>query len=94
MTAIILAFGAVFVANFAFIFLKAFQQRNVIHNNYGWVIVTSLSMALFEVYVVASIAKHGVDLWLVLALGLGGGTGCLAAMLLHNRYVLRKDSTR
>lgn len=93
MTAIIV-FAAVFAANFAFIFLKAFQQRNVIHNNYGWVLVTSNAMALFEVYVVSSVAKHGVELWLVLALGLGGGTGCLAAMLLHNKFVLRKDSIR
>jgi hypothetical protein len=83
-------FAMVFVANFAFIFLKAFQQRNVIHNNYGWVVLVSNTMALFEVYVVASIAKHGMDAWLVLALGMGGGTGCLAAMMLHNRYILRK----
>lgn len=93
MTAII-AFLTTFAANFAFIFLKAFQQRNVIHNNYGWVVATSNAMALFEVYVMAMIAKEGFTLWLVFALGLGGGTGCLAAMLLHNRFVLRKDSTR
>ena len=92
MTAV-LAFLAVAAANFVFIGLKAFQQRNVIHDNYGLVILTSNAMAFFEVYVVYTIAKHGVDLWLVLALGLGGGTGCLAAMLLHKRFVLRKDST-
>jgi hypothetical protein len=89
-----IAFLATFAANFAFIFLKAFQQRNVIHNNYGWVVATSNAMALFEVYVVAMVAKEGFTIWLVLALGFGGGTGCLAAMLLHNRFVLRKDSTR
>ena len=89
-----IAFAYTFIANFAFIFLKAFQQRNVVHNNYGWVVATSNAMALFEVYVVATVAKHGVEIWLVFALGLGGGTGCLAAMLLHNRFVLRKDSTR
>lgn len=93
MTAII-AFLTTFAANFAFIFLKAFQQRNVVHDNYGWVVVTSNAMALFEVYVVAMIAKEGFTAWLVLALGLGGGTGCLAAMLLHKKFVLRKDSTR
>lgn len=93
MTAII-AFLTTFAANFAFIFLKAFQQRNVVHDNYGWVVVTSNAMALFEVYVVAMIAKEGFTAWLVLALGLGGGIGCLAAMLLHKKFVLRKDSTR
>ena len=87
-------FLATFAANFAFIFLKAFQQRNVVHDNYGWVVMTSNAMALFEVYVVAMVAKEGFTLWLVFALGLGGGTGCLAAMLLHKRFVLRKDSTR
>lgn len=93
MSVAIITFVAVFAANFAFIFLKAFQQRNVIHNNYGWVVVTSNAMALFEVYVVSSVARHGVEAWLVLALGFGGGTGCLAAMLLHNKFVLRKDTT-
>lgn len=94
MTTAIIAFLAVAGANFVFIGLKAFQQRNVIHDNYGLVVLTSNAMAFFEVYVVATIAKHGVDTWLVLALGLGGGTGCLAAMLLHKRFVLPKDSTR
>ncbi len=89
-----IAFLTTFAANFAFIFLKAFQQRNVIHNNYGGVVATSMSMAFFEVYVLAMVVKAGFTLWLVIALGLGGGTGCLAAMLLHNRFVLRKDSTR
>ena len=93
MTAII-AFLAVAGANFVFIGLKAFQQRNVIHDNYALVVATSMSMAAVEVYVVATIAKEGFTPWLVLALGLGGGTGCLAAMLLHRKFVLRKDSTR
>jgi hypothetical protein len=93
MTAII-PFLTTFAANFAFIFLKAFQQRNVVHDNYGWVVMTSNAMALFEVYVVAMVAKEGFTAWLVFALGMGGGTGCLAAMLLHKRFVLRKDSTR
>lgn len=83
-----LAFGAVAVSNFIFIGLKAFQQRNVIHDNYGWVVVTSNAMAFFEVFVIATIARHGVDFWLVLALGLGGGTGCVSAMLLHKKYML------
>jgi hypothetical protein len=86
---VVTTFAAVFAANFAFIFLKAFQQRNVIHNNFGWVLIVSNTMALFEVYVVASIAKHGVDGWLVVALGMGGGLGCVAAMALHNRYMLK-----
>jgi len=75
-----------------FIGLKAFQQRNVVHNNYWLVVVTSMMLALFEVYVVAAIAMQGFTLWLVLALGLGGGLGCLAGMLLHNRFVKHKVS--
>jgi hypothetical protein len=89
----IIAFLSVAAANFVFIGLKAFQQRNVIHDNYGLVVLTSNAMAFFEVYVVYTIAQHGIDIWLVLALGFGGGTGCLAAMLLHKRFVMRKVST-
>jgi hypothetical protein len=90
----LLALGA---AQYLFIFLKAFQQRSVIHNTRWAVVPTSFTMALFEVFVLAGIAKTAVtgstaDLALVaLVLGIGGGTGCLTAMRIHDR-VLRNGN--
>lgn len=91
MTTFLLVLGA----QFAFVFFKALQQRNVIHNNHLAVFPTSMSMAIFEVFVYGTIAKifitTGVTaaLTLAVAMGLGGGLGCNAAMLLHNRYIKR-----
>ncbi len=74
-------------AMFIFVFLKAFQQRNVAFNHYWPVIPTSLLMALAEVYVIALIATTGYDLRLVLSIGFGAGCGAVVAMFLHNRWL-------
>lgn len=79
-----------FGATFAFIFLKAFQQRNVAFNNYIAVFPTSIGMAAMEVFTVTKVAANGWTLPVVLAIGSAAGTGALAAMLLHNK-LFKKD---
>lgn len=77
-----------FLASFAFIFLRAFQQRNVAFDNYAWIIPVSWAMAATEFLVVTMIAKQdSYNVLLVIMLGSGAGTGSLSAMLLHKRYV-------
>lgn len=73
------------VANAAFIFLKAFQQRNVAGSNYVLVIPTSVLMAACEVYVIAVIARTGYDPYLVGSIAIGGSLGCIAAMYIHDK---------
>ena len=80
------AFVGMFLANFCFIFLKAFQQQNVIHGNWWWVIPTSFGMALGEVFVIDSIVDLGFGVTTVVALGLGGGLGAVTAMYWHRRW--------
>lgn len=72
------------LASFIFVFLKAFQQRNVAFDKYLWVLPLSLSMAATEVYVVHAIATVGWDLAMVGFIGFGGGTGAMIAMYLHH----------
>ena len=74
-----------FLANFVFIFLKAFQQRNIGGAHYAAIIPTSGMLALTEVYIIAQIAMRGFELPVVLALGLAGGLGSLAAVWAHLR---------
>jgi len=78
-----------FGASFVFVFLKAFQQRNVAFDNYRWVFPTSLAMAATEVYVITVIATKGYSLLAVLGMGTGAGAGALLAMHLHHKYVKR-----
>ena len=75
------------LASSIFIFLKAFQQRNVAFDSPSWVVIlTSLAMAFAEVYVIAVIVTEGYDPVLVCSIGLGAGLGCVLAMRTH-RYI-------
>jgi hypothetical protein len=75
---------AMFVATFALVFLKAFQQLNVVHHKTLLVVPTSFGMAACEVASVGMIAITQ-DWWLVVPMGLGGGTGCLLSMAAHRK---------
>ena len=74
-----------FGANFVFVFLKAFQQRNVAWLNFGFVLPASLGMAATEFYVISKIAQLGWTWWAVVAGGIGAGLGAISAMYLHER---------
>ena len=80
-------------ASFVFIFLKAFQQRNVVLDA-PWhiVVVTSLAMASVELYVIAAVVYSGYSINLVASVGLGAGLGAVAAMRLHRRIFRQERS--
>ena len=80
------------LAMFAFVFLKAWQQRNVAFDHYWPVLPTSLLMALTEVYVISIIVRVGYDIPIVLAIGTGAGLGALLAMVLHKHIFRRKET--
>ena len=87
-----LALGA---TNFLYIALKAFQQKNVMHDSYKAMIPTSCAMAMCEYFITGTIAVIAVTggsfihtTLNVVAIGLGGGSGSILATYWHNR--LRK----
>ncbi len=73
------------LAMFGFVFLKAFQQRNVAFDHYWPVVPVSLLMAATEIYVISTIVRIGYNAFLVVAIGIGAGLGALLAMVLHKR---------
>lgn len=74
-------------ATFALVFLRAWQQQNVIGAHYWTAAVTSYGMALAEVGVVLSVIEHQ---WAAVPwLGTGGALGVTAAMVAH-RYVFSR----
>ena len=77
----------VFGAAFIYVMLRAFQQRNVAFDNYGWVIPTSYGMAIVDTFIIASISKAGWSLEFVVSYGTAGALGSICAMLFHKRYV-------
>lgn len=74
-----------FLANFVFIFMKAFQQRNVSGAHYFAILPTSFALAATEVYIIVQVVAKGIDLGAVLALGLAGGLGSMTAVFFHRR---------
>lgn len=76
---------ALAAASFIFVFLKAFQQRNVAFDHYAAILPTSLGMATVEVFMVAKVAAEGWSVGVVLAVGLASGMGALGAMFLHRK---------
>lgn len=81
-------------AYFFFVFLKAFQQRNVMGMHYRWIMPISYAMAATEIFVISIVAIKAVNytsltdlISLALSVGTGGGLGALAGMFIHNKHV-------
>lgn len=76
-----------FAAVYAYVMLRALQQRNVAFDNYGWILPVSMFMACADIFIVVFIAHSGWVWQLVLANGIGGCLGCLSAMWFHRRFI-------
>lgn len=68
---------------FAYVFLRAFQQLNVVHRNYLMVMPTSILMSVGDVLTVMYIVRID-SLWMGLTNGIAAGFGCMFAMWLSH----------
>jgi hypothetical protein len=75
-------------ATFALVFLRAWQQQNVIHRHFLMAACTSYAMAIGEVALFLGIVATGWNA--VLWVGTGGAMGVTASMYLHARLMRRK----
>jgi len=80
-----------FLSSFCFTFAKSFQQNNVTHKVYKWIVPTSLFLALMEVYTISVLSKHGIG-WLVIVVGLGSGLGSCLSVFIHDKYIVKKGN--
>lgn len=79
---------ASFLAMFGVVFLKGFQQKNVIGGHRKSAFLTSYAIAFFEVAIVMLIVKGG---WAItLSSGTGGGLGIVCAMTFHDKIFNKK----
>ena len=76
-----------FAAVFCYVFVRAFQQRNVAFAHYWWIVPTSYCMATLDVFIIVFVAKSGWHVPVVLANGTGGACGALCAVYLHKRFI-------
>lgn len=81
-----LALAVPFVAAFALVALRAWQQRNVQAARYGSMFFTSFAWAFVEaVVVVAYVANGPFHIPTIVAIGAGGGLGGVVAVKLSKR---------
>lgn len=74
-----------FAVSFVSVFLRAFQQKNVMGDHYVWITPVSFGMAVAQALTVLIIVDQG--LWAIIPMGLGGASGAMLAMYTHGRYV-------
>lgn len=80
-----------FAACYAYVMLRALQQRNVAFDNYKWIVPVSYCMACMDVFIVAFVAHAGWSFLIVFANGSGAALGALSAMAFHKKFVGRKS---
>jgi hypothetical protein len=81
-------------ASFLFVFLKAFQQRNVAFDNYIAVMPISIMMASVEVFTVTKVAAAGWNIGIVLSIGIASALGAITAMHLHKWLFVKGGLSR
>lgn len=74
-----------FFASYGAIFLRAFQQKNVMRNKYWAVPIATLGMAVAEVFVVTGVIQYGASWVTVANISAGSTLGCWSGMYLHNK---------
>lgn len=80
-----------FFSSFVFVFLRAFQQQNVIHKKYQWVLPISYALCAAEYLIITTAVKMGYGFVIVLVGGSGGGLGCVCSMWVHGWLLHRKN---
>ena len=67
-----------------YVFCRAWQQLNVVHQKYWRIPLVSLLMGVGDVALVLIMVKADT-LFIGISNGIGGALGCYAAMYLHKR---------
>lgn len=75
---------------FAYVFLRAFQQLNVVHGHYWRVPLTSIAMGVGDVLLVVFIVKAD-SILIGVTNGIGGAAGCVLAMWISARWRKRTN---
>ena len=70
-------------ATFLLVFLRAWQQQNVIHGYYWWSAITAYGMIASDVAVVLGVVNFGYAA--IPYAGTGGAVGVVSSMWLHKR---------
>ena len=76
-----------FFCTLVYVFSRSFQQKNVQHSKYWFILPTSMVMGVLDVVLITKAAQRGLDWKLCVAFGLGGGIGSIIAVFIHNHFI-------
>ena len=73
-----------FLVSYGAVFLKGFQQQNVVNGYYKSAGFFGILMAVFEIAVISYVVKAGWSS--VVPLGLGASLGVMSSMYIFNKF--------
>jgi len=73
------------IASFFYVFLRAFQQLNVVKSRFTLIIPTSYLMSFTDVFVIFTVASSETPWILAGVMGTGAWIGAISAVLIHKR---------
>lgn len=83
-------FLILFATSVAWIFVQAFQSRNVNSGNYALAAGSSFLLGTLQVQVLSTVVSPGASIVHTLIYCAGGSVGVVLAMLTHKRFVKQK----
>lgn len=78
------------IATFLYVFLRAFQQLNVVHKHYWRILPTSIGMGIGDILLVLLIIKTQ-SLWMGVTNGFAGASGCYMAIAM-NHWLMKREN--
>lgn len=84
-------FLILFATSVAWIFVQAFQSRNVNSGNYALAAGSSFILGTLQVHVLSTVVSPSSSALHTLLYCAGGSVGVVLAMLAHKRLVRRKE---
>jgi hypothetical protein len=81
-----------FAISFGWVFVQAFQSRNVNSGQYAWAAAGSWAIGNLQVLVLSSVIGPHSSFLSTQVYCLGGGVGVVSAMYVHRRFLARKAS--
>lgn len=85
-------FLILFATSVAWIFVQAFQSRNVNSGNYALAAGSSFLLGTLQVHVLSTVVSPQSSFLHTLLYCAGGSVGVVLAMLTHKRFVKQKAS--
>lgn len=79
-----------FASSIAWVFVQAFQSRNVNSGQYAWAAGGSFLIGTLQVYVLSTVVGPGASLFHTLTYCSGGAVGVVSAMWVHKCLLQHK----